>query len=206
MSGMGSSLAAGAHPQFRARTTSTKLGRGRGKRSCPGPAACPPPWHSWGVTVLSSFPGAGLEPQHHSPGSSPGRGQGQDGACGPLGCPIGALGLKGTLLPTTMAIQVCWPRRVGTAEAGPGSRALRVGRAMGGVLRGTEAHRLGLRVGSRTGWLYWKLLALSLAQAPPTALPGALLGCATGLTLRENINFGTFLPEGSMQGVKEQHG
>lgn len=38
---------------------------------------------------------------------------------------------------------------------------------------------------------------------PSMALLGVPLGRATALTLRENINFGTFLPEGWMQGAKQ---
>lgn len=120
-----------------------------------------------------------------------GQGRGQDGACGPLGAQCDTThpcyGSPGVVA------QVGWD----TAVAVAGSPALWVGRVTGKVGgRGREAHRLRARAGSGPRELCWKLLALSWAQALPRLYWEVLLGCTAALTFRENINFGTFIPEG----------
>lgn len=93
------------------------------------------------------------------------------------------------------------PGQAGQYQAG--SLSLWVGRAMGRV-RGREGQRSKLkswglkRAGPRL--FCWKLLTLRQARTLPQLYWEVLLGHTAALTFRENISFGTFLPEGATHG------
>lgn len=154
-------------PSSQAWTTSIKLGGGRGKGLCPGPAGCPPPWSllrpppRHGVTVLSSFPRGGSGALASQPRQLPRGGQGQDSRWGPLGC------LKQTPPSTTVAVRVCWPRLGGDSGHRTRQPAPQGGQSPGWGAEGHRSTQLGRTVGSGPRRLCWRLVVLRLSQTPP---------------------------------------
>lgn len=183
---------AGDRSQFPSFDNPYKARGGGGKGSARGPAAGTPRWHGWGVTRRSAPPPGRVWSPRITARAAPQAGAGPGWHVWASRCPVGALGPKRTLLP------LCGrPGVRAQARRDSGGR-----QSPGWGCCGAERLRVGAEVGVWAQAALPEVPCSELGPGPSPALPGVALRCSTALTLRENVNFGTFLPEGLMQGVK----
>lgn len=129
---------------------------------------------------------------HHCPRSPQGTARMERAG---LSVPHEGPGPKWTYSPLPRQARVVARVGWGMAGAAAGSLSLLVGRVTAEWEGGQRSWQ-----GGRTRGGAWVQAApcSEPGPGPSTTLLEALLGCTTALTLRENISFGTFLPEGAM--------